>query len=291
MRWEYIGAGLGLIAIGLTLMVALPPAWAPKMNPQLVQAGILTGLVLLLVGLGITIIGTWAGLPQNKLGPIFFLVLGALFIGTGSVWFYISTSSNAIDDKSRVSFLLECFQSPLPSTIPAGGFVSVIPIRFGEEGTVGFGGQAGPPGEKISWPEDWLKKWIGTTARCQLTSYADAPIFNVNLPITVTFKRIKRGDNPSNFAANETINTVDISLPITKIYPGKDSPFTFYIYNQGLDVVQIEFRRAPTFSFLGETTIKEGHLVQPNDFTRTVSLWPFRDPKDILGEDVPNDQK
>jgi hypothetical protein len=99
MKWEYIGTGIGLIAIGLTLMVALPPPWAPKMSPQLVNAGILGGLVLLLIGFGVSIIGVWPRFPENKIGPIFFLVIGALFVGTGGVWLYVKSTAPQNDGK------------------------------------------------------------------------------------------------------------------------------------------------------------------------------------------------
>jgi hypothetical protein len=285
MRWEYIATGLGLVAIGLTLMVALPPPWAPKMNPQLVQAGILGGLVLVLIGLGITIVGTWSGLPQGKLGPTFFLILGALFISTGGIWLYMRPSSTD-DERKQISLLLECVPSPLPSIVPPEGYISLVgPHRFTDKGAIVFGGQHGVPGEKLTWPDDWNEKWLTTIVRCQLTNYSDVPIFNISLPITAIFKKIQEGDHPGNYSAIETINVSEGNLPITKINPGKDAPFVFYIYNQGRDVVQISFVKLPTYSLLGESSIKEAQLVQPNDFTRLVTLWPMRDPKEILDEE------
>lgn len=233
--------------------------------------------------------GITAHWPRREImWPIIGMAVSALAFAIFGIWYLQARIANDIAD---VSFLVECFQSPLPTTIPEGGFVSVLPMRFDDKGSVGFGSQAGQVGDKMNWPEEWLKKWVGTTVRCQITNYANAPIFNINLPMTFTFKRIRSGNNPANFVADETINTVEVSLPITKLYPGKDSPFSFYIYNQGHDVVTIEFRDAPTFSFLNDRAVKKGHLIQPNDFTRFVSLWPFRDPKEIVGEHVPNTPK
>lgn len=271
-------------AIGLAVVFGFAIYAVKAMPKPVAWLGMAAGIALMI--LDVTQLKAYAW-------PTVLAFAGIGLLVSAVVWGYRVYSTNLAPEKpdDRISLLIECFQSPLPSTIPEGGFFSVIPFRFDKEGTVGFGGQPGLVGKEMHWPEEWLKKPIGTTVRCQLTSYASAPIFNVSLPIAVTFKRIKRGDNPSSFVANEIINTVEVSLPITKIYPGKDSPFSFYIYNQGMDVVQIEFRSAPTFSFLGETAIREGLLIQPNDFTRAVFLWPFRDPKDIVGEDVPSTPK
>ena len=50
MKWEYIGAGLALIGIGLTMVLALPPPGWPTMPIWAVRFGIATGGVLIIVG-------------------------------------------------------------------------------------------------------------------------------------------------------------------------------------------------------------------------------------------------
>ena len=46
MKWEYFGTGLAFIGIGVTLMLALPPPWWPKMPPPLVHIGVIFGTAL-----------------------------------------------------------------------------------------------------------------------------------------------------------------------------------------------------------------------------------------------------
>jgi internalin A len=106
VRWEYIGTGLALIGIGVTLVLALPPPWWSKMSPQLIQAGVLTGVVLVLAGVCILAIGIVPGLPAGKIGPIFLAALGTLFLIASAVWFFLPTN-DAQTSRSTVARLAE----------------------------------------------------------------------------------------------------------------------------------------------------------------------------------------
>lgn len=85
MKWEYIGTGLAILAIGITIMLAVPPPWWPKMPHPLIQAAIALGLVLVIIGFGITGLGTWPGLPEPR-GPIALSVAGGVFLILGLMW-------------------------------------------------------------------------------------------------------------------------------------------------------------------------------------------------------------
>jgi len=85
MRWEYIGTGLAILAIGITVMLALPPPWWPKMPTPLIQIGVVLGLILAVVGFGITGLGTWPGLPEPR-GPVAMTLLGGVFLALGLGW-------------------------------------------------------------------------------------------------------------------------------------------------------------------------------------------------------------
>ena len=89
MRWEYIATGLALIGIGVTLVLALPPPWWPKMSPQLIHVGVLSGVVLVLVGVCILVVGVVPGFPTGKIGPIFLAALGALFLIASAIWYFL----------------------------------------------------------------------------------------------------------------------------------------------------------------------------------------------------------
>jgi len=88
MKWEYIGTGPALVGIGLTLTLAVPPPWWPKMSVALVNVGVLGGIVLTVAGIGTVSIGAWPGFPEARLAPSLLMLLGASFVVAGTVWQY-----------------------------------------------------------------------------------------------------------------------------------------------------------------------------------------------------------
>jgi hypothetical protein len=194
--------------------------------------------------------------------------------------------SPKIAEQRPISVLVECTPSPLPDIVPSAGYLTIVsPHRFGDNLTIPGGGRHGKPGDKWAWPDNWIEKWSTTTLRCQVTNYGDIPIFNVELPITVTFRKITRQpENPKNFEAKTVIGAQETVIPATKIDPGKDSPYVFYFHNQGLDLINIEFSKAPTYVMSGETTRREAQLMQPSGFSRFYSLWSVHDNEEIVRE-------
>ncbi len=85
MRWEYVGTGLAILAVGVTIVLALPPPWWPKMPTPLVQIGVAFGLILFAIGFAITGVGTWPGLPEPR-GPIAVTLLGVVLLVCGGAW-------------------------------------------------------------------------------------------------------------------------------------------------------------------------------------------------------------
>ncbi len=86
MKWELVGTGLALVGIGLALMLALPPPGWPKMPPNLVHAGIISGLVVAVVGTALALVGMNAAL-HSKPGPPILILSGILLVVAGSAWF------------------------------------------------------------------------------------------------------------------------------------------------------------------------------------------------------------
>ena len=76
MKWEYIGAGLALIGIGLTMVLALPPPGWPTMPIWAVRFGIATGGVLIIVGAALIALGVLPWLIAYTL-PVSFATLSA----------------------------------------------------------------------------------------------------------------------------------------------------------------------------------------------------------------------
>ena len=71
MKWDYIGAGVTVIALGMALVLALPPPWWPKIPLWFVHVAITCGVALVIFGTGIAAFGIWPnltayGLPLSR---------------------------------------------------------------------------------------------------------------------------------------------------------------------------------------------------------------------------------
>jgi hypothetical protein len=190
-------------------------------------------------------------------------------------------------EESSGELLLECQQAVLPTVgLPRQNSLTVVsPFRFEKEGTIGISGVVTEPGQPINLPEEWKGK-TASSARCRLTNYGKTPLFNVEIPIRISFRRIKRGDGPGSAIGDEIINVAEIQLPITKIEPGSDAAYTFYIHNQGRDVVEPHFPDTANHLPPGAGTRRPLTLIQSASATyRYIALWPVRSTEDILAEE------
>jgi hypothetical protein len=88
MKWEYVGTGLAFVGIGITLMVALPPPWWPKMPPPLVHIGVILGALLTVVGTIIAVFGMWPVLPSPKIPLLGMAAAVVIFCGC-ALWFWV----------------------------------------------------------------------------------------------------------------------------------------------------------------------------------------------------------
>src|SRR5438552_3982951 len=91
MNWNYVFLGLGLVAIGLTIVLApWPPSWWPSMSKELVQATFAVGILILIVGIGFTAVGVSPVLKDKSLWPQTGMVVCFVgFIGFG-IWAYVA---------------------------------------------------------------------------------------------------------------------------------------------------------------------------------------------------------
>ena len=94
MRWEYIGTGLAILAIGVSIVLAVPPPWWPKMPSALIQAAIVLGLVLIAFGFWVCGTGAWPGLPEPR-GPIALTTCSAVFLVLGAGWWWFTPQLKA----------------------------------------------------------------------------------------------------------------------------------------------------------------------------------------------------
>jgi hypothetical protein len=188
---------------------------------------------------------------------------------------------------STGELFLECEQAALPEVgIPnQTKFFKIDPFRFGDTGTISYGTIPTEPGKPFSWPEEWRNRMQSST-RCRVTNYGKSPLFNIEIPFKITFVRIKRGEGVGSTTANEIINVADGILPITKLEPGNEAAYVFYIHNQGRDLVHSQFANAGSCLPLGEASRAPVRITQPNDIMHQAHpLWPVRDSLEIVKED------
>jgi hypothetical protein len=227
---------------------------------------------------------------KKSMWPIFAMAAGMIVFGVGVAGFFWPDRGGKEDEgKQEVAageLLLECQSAPLPEVgLPNQTMLfKISPFRFTELGSIGYGTTPSEPGKPIPWPSDWKNK-AESSARCRLTSYSKTPLFNVEIPFKITFVLIERGENPGSTVANKTINVADGVVPITKLEPGSENAFVFYIHNQGRDIIHAQFADAATCLPLGDAERVSIKVIQPNSVIyRAASIWPGRDANEIVKE-------
>jgi hypothetical protein len=88
MYWEYIGTGLGVLAIGVALTVGVPPPWWPEMPRGFVRATIAVGILFGIIGLYLLMTGlSPAFKDQTKWPQIGMIIFAVGFIGC-ALWYW-----------------------------------------------------------------------------------------------------------------------------------------------------------------------------------------------------------
>jgi hypothetical protein len=256
---RHIGIWAGWIAgpaFGVVTMAA--PDYL-KLNPVLVPYCFWVGIAIFAVSVGaiVYLISTERRKELKRMLSIAAMAVGAVVFAIGLAGYFWpsnnapraeTTSLTQITAVAQGDLLLECQQMALPEVgLPNESQLMMIsPFRFDKEGTVGFATRPSQPGQPFKWPDEWKGK-IVSSVRCKLTNYGNTPLFNIELAFDTTFKIIRPGENPGSVTADKVINVVKGSvLPITKLEPGGDRAYVFYIHNQGRDLVHTAFADTAT---------------------------------------------
>jgi hypothetical protein len=220
-------------------------------------------------------------------GPIIVMVLGALIFCGGTAWYFWprqAISEGEPKPESAGELLLECQLAPLPEVgLPNQTMLFKIdPFRFIDLGMIGYGTMPSEPGKPLKWPEEW-KNRSQSSARCRVTNYGKTTLFNLQIPFKMTFVQIERGENPGSTVGNKIINVEDGMVPITKLEPGNEAAYVFYIHNQGRDIVQPQFADNATCLPLGGNARTSVKVIQPADVMHHAgAIWPVRDATEIV---------
>jgi hypothetical protein len=283
MKWEYFGTGLTFLGIGITMVLALPPPWWPTMPKRLVRAGLYAGLALIIFGCAFTMMGIWPEMLRPKLLPILAICTGLTILTAGIVALFEPTAvhvkkeehlSKPAPENAKLTLYLQCIASALPSTVPSEGMVHVFsPMRQDRLRIVPMP-RFGVPGEKWEW-DGLSKDWLSTVLRCQLTTYGDAPVFDVQLPVNIALTGLERAPDGNGSGTTNDIEGFEDIIPIPKLDPGKDG-FVFYVYHFGPKVATLTFVRPPTYTKSGDTQRSEAILKQDPGLTfGNHAIWPM----------------
>jgi hypothetical protein len=158
------------------------------------------------------------------------------------------------------SIFLDCSYGVIPRVFPASGryyVTEILPSLINQEVSLALGYRFGPPGAATLPPD--IVQWA---YECTLINYSTLPVFNVIVPIRVTFQEAHHPENQPSAWQSGMIKAIrTTSLTISKIDTGKDSPFVFYLSSQSPDFVKLDFFQTAMLQEGGDQKTKTGRLI------------------------------
>jgi hypothetical protein len=158
------------------------------------------------------------------------------------------------------SIFVECNYGVIPRLYPASGrfyFTEIFPSLINEHVSLALGYRFGAPGAATLPPD--VVEWA---YECTLTNYGNLPVFNVVVPIRVTFQEAHRPPNQQNGWQSGSVKAIKASsITIAKIDVGRENPFLFYLKSQSPDFVGLEFLEIATLQEGSDQTTKAGRLI------------------------------
>jgi hypothetical protein len=149
---------------------------------------------------------------------------------------------------------VECRIARRPIVMPPSGRINVASIGLGDPNverllTVGLGEDAGQPGEIWTRGEN---DGFGhnTMYRCAVTNYNEHPIFNVSIPMIVTFHEVVANGNQRTYG--KEIISASREVPIPRISVGEDKSYIFYFHNLSQFWISIAIEDHAIYSDFGE---------------------------------------
>lgn len=156
---------------------------------------------------------------------------------------------------------IECGIAALPPKVPPSGTYWILqtwPIPA-ENGGGGLMQMFGTADAEITWP---MYSPIDT-AKCIITNFGTAPVFRLQLGLRLTFLEAKRQpDNPNSAQSGETKLDRMWPIEISRIEPGADKAFVFWIANNSPDFVRVDMPENLSLIPLGKQTREFVRLIK-----------------------------
>lgn len=107
--------------------------------------------------------------------------------------------------------------------------------------------------------------------RCRLVNYGNSPIFNVDVPLHITFmEAISDGTNPGSTRSGDTTSVRKWPIAIPEI-GGTGGMFVFYISDRSSKFTFVTLPEFVTFERANMETKNTARLRQPSNFKLTFS--------------------
>jgi hypothetical protein len=268
MKWDLFGGGLAVIAIGLTLSLALPPPWWPKMPSSLVHGCIAFGVIIAIIGLALLLVGILPAQLESRAGPLV-LFATALGLATSSLmwWHWIGVSTEESEDNESLDgrILVECTDEALPSAIPASGNLFHLSLHPAAT-QVQLGRFSLPPGA----PVNWGIKSVGTY-KCEVKNFSKAVIAHVEIPFKVMFYKDEKTEHGGR--SGDLVKEEDQPIQIPALRENASDAFEFYIYNTSELYVTVLIPTEASAWLVGEDDKRTVKLMKPT-FYRGLTLYP-----------------
>jgi hypothetical protein len=126
-----------------------------------------------------------------------------------------------------------CRWGVLPQVMPAEGHINLLYTNEipQDSGGGGLADMSSPPGSQLKFTNDAVPAWA---YRCEATNYSPAVVFNVIVPLRLTFFTavpVPSGPNSQAFKGGAATLERDWVFTIPKLDPAPAAPFVFYVWN------------------------------------------------------------
>jgi hypothetical protein len=233
----------------------------------------------LVIFAGLTLYFLWpeiGGFPKDRRG---FALIGMIVSAVGFAgfagWYLWPTAEDpkATDAGQPASLYLQWRWARLPTIMPASGVIMTMPnVAQAELGAqpILLSPRPGTPGEKVSWGGE--NRTYAGIYRCEITNYADFPIFNLAMTFkTEFFPEEKDHQNPNaGSRSSSPIETYDRPIVIDKLDPKET--YSFYAYSDSRMWVHIWLPENVTYLRDRSTSRETAHLLPQSD--KLADLFP-----------------
>jgi hypothetical protein len=104
------------------------------------------------------------------------------------------------------------------------------------------------------------KTGANTIYQCRVMNYGSEPALNVDLMLKLRYQNAVEQANGTGYRGGQDVRDISNSVRISKIDPGIENPFLFYIRNMTPGFVQLAFAEAATVQRIGDKALYDASV-------------------------------